>query len=113
MIAVTSPGMRRERHAGERRLLGARILERHVLEFDVPALGRELRLHRRRRIDDLRRDVQHLVDARGRRRRARQHHEHRGDHEHGEENLHRVLQRRDHRADLHRALRRCGGCRTR
>ena len=37
-------GMRRERHAGERRLLGARILEGDVLEFDVAALRRARRL---------------------------------------------------------------------
>ena len=36
--------VRGERHAGQRRLLGAGILERDVLEFDVAALVAELRL---------------------------------------------------------------------
>ncbi len=64
----------------------------------------ELWLNGLRWIHDLRRNFKYFVDACGRCRRARQHHEHGGDHEDGEQDLHRVLERRDHRAHLHRAL---------
>jgi hypothetical protein len=96
-------GMRHKRHTGECGLLGARILKGYVLELDVTALGGELGLHGPRGIDDLGRHVEHFVDPCRRRRRAWQHHEHGGDHEHREENLHGVLKRRNHRAHLHRA----------
>ena len=72
MMAVVSPGRAVNDTPDERRLLGARILERDVLErhdavCPAPgALGSGASV-------TLGRDVEHLVDARGRRRRARQH----------------------------------------
>jgi hypothetical protein len=95
-------GMRRERHTRERRFLGAWILKGDVAEFDVPAPG-DGRARPGRRLGNLRLEIEHLADARCRRRGPRQHDEHRRHHEHREQDLHRVLQRREHGADLHHA----------
>ena len=106
MIAVTSPGRAVNDTPDSAGSSAPGILERHVLEFDRARMdgGRlALRSLGDGGIVDVGDHVEHLVDALGRRGGARQHDEHRRDHEHGKEDLDGVLERRHHRADVHLA----------
>src|SRR5665648_583286 len=89
----------READAAEHRVFGARIAELDVLELDAAASGNVG--GGRRRVDDRRVRLQHLLDALRRRRRARHHDEHDGRHEHGHQDLHDVREEGGEVADGH------------
>ena len=97
-IAVVWPARRRERDVGEHRVLGARVVEADVVELERAVLADvAYRVDRR---DDAPVGVEHLLDAVGRHRGARDHRDHERGHHDRHQDLHEVGEVRDQRADL-------------
>ncbi len=88
-----------ERNVRERRLFGSRIAKGYILKLHIaPLVVRTLHLFG---IGDFRLYRQHFVNSGGRCRRTRQKDEQHRNHQQREQNLHGVLQERDHRANLY------------
>ena len=90
-----------ERNALQHGPIRAGIAERRTRDLEHPQHG--VGLGGLRRADDCRRRGQHLGDAFGAHRGARQHHQQDRGHQHGHQDLHEVGQERDQRPDLHLA----------
>ena len=101
-IAVVWPGAVANEMSHSTGMLGARVVEADVAELERAVLD-DVALGVRGR-DDARVGVEHLLDAVGRDRRARDHRDHEGRHHDRHQDLHQVREVGDQRADLDLAL---------